>query len=73
MCFYTPLNSVKLTAQNRNTINCVALQTYLSESHYDGVKWKKNAVSEIRGKLKELSVEFNVTRGERPPSELREI
>lgn len=46
MCFYTPLNSVKLTAQNRNTINCVASQTYLSESHYDGVKWKKNAVSE---------------------------
>ncbi len=34
---------------------------------------RKNAVSEIRGKLKELSVEFNITRGERPPSELREI
>ncbi len=57
MCLYTPLNSVKLTAQNRNTINCVALQTYLSESHYDGVKWKRNAVSETAWRsLRETSV-----------------
>lgn len=82
MCFYTPLNSVKLTAQNRNTINCVALQTYLSESYYDGVKWKKNAVSET-GESCDVKLEGNwrssrwslALQGEvfyeRPPFELR--
>lgn len=83
MCFYTPLNSVKLTAQNRNTINCVALQTYLSESHYDGVKWKKNAVSktgvscdvklEGNWRRSRWSLELRGVFNKSPPIEPREI